>query len=222
VKSILKVAGTISLIYILGLTHNLMPLKAQEPGKALDEKVRKFLDKMRYQWRDLNVPDEDGKILYDIIIRKRYTRALELGTSTGRSGTWIAWALSKTGGKLITVEVDRERHDEAVRNFSEAGLGPYIDARFADAHKLVQEVAGPFDFIFIDADKDWYRKYAEALIPKMATGGCLAAHNVHEDGGFWRRGETGDFYEYVKNLPNLETSILPESRAGMSVSYKTR
>src|SRR4030042_7078169 len=75
-----------------------------EKERLIDQRVKKFLDKMKSRWRDLNVPEEDGKILYEIILQNKYKRALEIGTSTGHSAIWIAWALSKTGGKLITVE----------------------------------------------------------------------------------------------------------------------
>lgn len=75
----------------------LIPLKSQnlKENTALDEKVQKFLNSSR--WYDMNVPDVDGKLLYDIIIKNNYKSALEIGTSTGHSGIWIAWALSKTG-----------------------------------------------------------------------------------------------------------------------------
>jgi caffeoyl-CoA O-methyltransferase len=222
VRSIWVLAGALSISCILGLAHTDDSLNAQGNETAADAKVRDFLARMRSQWNAWNVSDEDGKVMYDTILEKKYTRALELGTSTGRSGTWIAWALSKTGGKLITIELDPGRHEEAVRNFREAGVISHVDARLADAHKLVYELAGPFDFIFIDADKGWYRKYAEALIPKLTVGGCLAAHNVRERRGFWRRSETGDFYEYVQSLPNMKTSIVAQSWAGMSMSYKIR
>jgi predicted O-methyltransferase YrrM len=84
-------------------------LLAQETNQdsALDKKVRAFLDSDRRQWHDMNVPEVDGKLLHDIIIKNKYTRALEIGTSTGRSGIWIAWALSKTGGKLISLDTKR-------------------------------------------------------------------------------------------------------------------
>src|SRR4030042_3349846 len=72
-----------------------------EKKRLMDQRVKKFLDKMKSGWRDLNVPEEDGKILFEIILQNKYTRAVEIGTSTGHSAIWIAWALSKTGGKLI-------------------------------------------------------------------------------------------------------------------------
>ncbi len=192
------------------------------PGASdedLDAKVRAFLDRHRGRWRDMNVPESDGKILYDLIIANNYTRALEIGTSTGHSGIWIAWALSKTGGRLITVEIDPGRHREAVANFREAGLAQYIDARLADAHELVPALAGPFDFVFCDADKDWYKNYFVAVLPKLTVGGCFAAHNVspRQRRGGWG---TGEFLAYVESLPFMETSFAPGSWSGLSLSYK--
>jgi caffeoyl-CoA O-methyltransferase len=190
--------------------------------QSLDEKVRDFLDRHKYSWRDMNVPEADGRILHDLVIKNNYMRALEIGTSTGHSAIWIAWALSKTGGRLITIEIDEGRYREALANFKEAGLSEYIDARLADAHRLVEELEGPFDFVFIDADKDWYVNYGRAVIPKLEAGGCLTAHNVHQPqsgGRRWRMvGE--DYYEFMVNQPGFETSIHPDSWVGLAVSYK--
>ncbi|MGZ4886619.1 MAG: O-methyltransferase [Candidatus Aminicenantales bacterium] len=187
--------------------------------QSLDAKVKAFLESRRGQWHDLNVPASDGQILYDLVIKGHYKRALEIGTSTGHSGIWIAWALSKTGGKLITVEIDEGRHREAVANFAAAGLSDYIDARLADAHELVPALKGPFDFVFCDADKDWYKNYLVAVLPKLEAGGCFAAHNVSEGRG--PRG-TGEFLDYVRTLPFMETSFAPGSSAGISISYKIK
>src|SRR5215207_1224403 len=100
-------------------------VSGQARGPDLDATVRAFLEAHRGSWRDLNVPESDGKLLHDLIVKHRFTRALEIGTSTGHSGVWIAWALAKTGGKRTTVEIDPERHRIAVANFNEAGLAPY-------------------------------------------------------------------------------------------------
>jgi predicted O-methyltransferase YrrM len=197
--------------------------QATGKGGNLDDRVQAFLAKMGYRWRDMNVSETDGELLYDMVLGNKYTKALEIGTSTGRSGIYIAWALNKTGGKLTTIEIDQGRYEEALANFQEAGLSEYIEARLADAHELVPELAGPFDFVFIDADKEWYTNYAKAIIPKLEAGGCIAAHNVYERRGGWGGyGGTGDFFEYMKSLPQFETRILTESRGGLSVSYKKK
>ena len=173
----------------------------QKPSDSgdLDARVRQFLESRRGTWRDMNVPASDGQVLHNIIVEHKYRNALEIGTSTGHSGIWIAWALSKTGGRLITVEIDRSRHEEALANFREAGLSQYIDARLGDAHKIVPSLPGPFDFVFSDADKDWYKNYLAAVLPRLQVGGCFVAHNVSEDsyGGYSR-----EFLEYVRSLPD--------------------
>jgi len=190
------------------------------PGlNDLDARVTTFLEQHRNDWHDLNVPESDGQQLHDLVIKGGYKRALEIGTSTGRSGVWTAWALAKTGGKLTTVEIDQGRHAQAVRNFQEAGLSAFIDARLADAHDLVPQLDGPFDFVFIDADKEWYTNYAKAVIPKLVVGGCLTAHNVYPGRGRRGGGQTGDYYEYVSGLPFMETTVTP---GGVAISYKRR
>jgi len=185
-------------------------------NKALDEQVQKFLESRKGAWHDLNVPYADGKVLYDLVLKNGYKKALEIGTSTGLSAIWIAWALSKTGGKLITIEIDEDRYKRALANFKEAGLSEYIDARLADAHELVEKLEGPFDFVFSDADKDWYKNYFTALAPKLEVGGCFTAHNVRNTGMDGIRG----FIDYVRGLPNFKTTIDTTSSSGISISYK--
>jgi len=185
----------------------------------LDRRVEKFLKTSRGTWHDLNVPESDGKLLYDIIVKNNYKRALEIGTSTGHSAIWIAWALSKTGGKLITVEIDKSRYETALNNFRKAGLSEYIDARLADAHELVPKLEGPFDFVFSDADKNWYTKYFIAVSPNLTVRGCFTAHNVRES-GWGSRGGTGEFLQYIKKRPNYTTTV-NSSGGGVSISYKT-
>ncbi len=183
--------------------------------KSIDEKVRAFLESRSGTWIDANVPLTDGKLLYDLIIKNNYTKALEIGTSTGHSGIWIAWALSKTGGKMITIEINEGRYREALSNFNQSGLSEYIDARLADAHEMVKELEGPFDFIFSDADKYWYKNYFIDLDPKLEVDGCFTAHNVS---GRMQRG-IREFLDHVRSLPYYETTI-DRTGGGISISYK--
>lgn len=187
-----------------------------EVENDLDRKIKNFLEENANNWRDMNVPLSDGKILYDIIIENNYKSAVEIGTSTGHSAIWIAWALSKTGGKLITIEIDKVRYLEAKSNFKKAGVSKYIDARLADAHELVPKLPGQYDFVFSDADKYWYKNYFIAMEPKMKVGGCFTAHNT----AMRVRGIT-EFLDYVESLKNWKTTIDQNSRSGISISYKT-
>ena len=200
----------------LVLASHAAPL-AQPPGDERDRKVRAFLDRARGTWRDLNVPESDGRVLHDLIVKHRFTRALEIGTSTGHSGIWIGWALAKTGGTLTTIEIDPERHRAALANFRDAGLAPYIDARLGDAHAIVPALAGPFDFVFSDADKDWYRNYFVAVWPKMSPGGCFTAHNVSGMGGAGIRA----FLSHLGTVTDGVTRFDTSSRAGISITCRT-
>ena len=184
----------------------------------IDKKVEKFLAEQA-GWYDMNVPAQDGKLLYDLIIEGNYKSALEIGTSTGHSGIYIAWALSKTGGKLITIDIDEGRHKTAVENFKKAGLSEYIDARLADAHKLVKELKGPFDFVFSDADKNWYENYFSDVNPKLKVGGCYTTHNIRERNSSGRGGNNADYLNYVRGLENYE-STLNSDGGGVLISYK--
>jgi len=199
------------------LIGTMTSVDAQETrtSKELDSKVETFLDENRGRWHDWNVPYEDGKVLYNLIIKNHYKRALEIGTSTGHSAIWMAWALSKTGGKLITVEIDEARYKTALKNFKKAGVEKLIDARLDDAHQLVKELKGPFDFVFSDADKEWYTQYFKDVEKKLAVGGCFTAHNVTD--GF---GDVKEFLDHIRSLPNYETTIDRSSRSGISISYK--
>ncbi len=201
-------------VLMTGTMDSTFAQKLQTPSE-LDGKVKKFLGENRTRWHEWNVPYEDGKVLYDLIIKNHYKRALEIGTSTGHSAVWMAWALSKTGGKLITVEIDEGRYKRALENFKRAGLEDFIDARLSDAHRLVRELKGPFDFVFSDADKEWYVQYFNEVEPKLIKGGCFTAHNVTDpfEGA-------KEFLDYVKGLSNYETTVDRSSSSGISISYK--
>ena len=190
------------------------PIHTASPAENadLDQRVSRFL--ARDSWFDWNVPREDGKILYDLVLRGGFKRILEIGTSTGFSTIWLAWAASKTGGKVTTIEIDKRRHEKARANFENVGLAPYIDALLADAHVLVPLLEGPFDFVFCDADKDWYLDYFMDLGKKIRPSGCFTAHNV-----LWSYNHgIKRFLDHVRQAPGLRTTIARGSGEGISIS----
>jgi predicted O-methyltransferase YrrM len=203
----------------LVLTVPIAGTAVKKNPQDLDAQVREFLDTHDWGWGDMNVPAVDGRTLHDIILKNKYTKALEIGTSTGHSGIWIAWALTKTGGKLITIDINERRHREALENFEAAGLSEYIDARLGDAHTIVPALEGPFDFVFSDADKNWYKNYLDAVLPKLEVGGCYTTHNVSMGRGRRGRGRNSSYLEYLLSLPNLETTV-DNRGGGLSISYK--
>ena len=206
-------------LFIVMVSFSLVPkdLKAQypEPQSELDKKVLAFLKGQSGEWQDMNVPVSDGRILYDLILEGKYRKALEIGTSTGHSAIWIAWALSKTGGRLMTIEIDKRRYLQALRNFRKAGLFSFIDARLGNAHELVPALEPGWDFVFCDADKWWYKNYFVSLENKINRGGCFVAHNTNIQSS-----DVREFNRYIQTSAKFVTSFKAESRSGMSVSYK--
>jgi caffeoyl-CoA O-methyltransferase len=212
-----KFLGIVSALLCASIVPSPAAFSAEKLESELDRRVERFLAERAGTWQDLNVPEVDGKTLRDLVVKHGFENALEIGTSTGHSAIWIAWGLSKTGGKLTTIEIDPERHKTALANFKEAGLSDYIDARLADAHQLVPQLSGPYDFVFSDADKEWYTKYFEAVWPEMPDGGCFTAHNVTMNAS----GIT-EFLDHLKTVKDGETKIDNQSRAGLSITCKTR
>ncbi|MBI3029369.1 MAG: O-methyltransferase [Candidatus Rokubacteria bacterium] len=179
-----------------------------------DAAIRVEVEKIR-QPGMMNVPRADGEFLHDLIVVRGYRRALEIGTSNGYSAVWIALALRKTGGRLVTLEIDARRADLAAENFKRLGLEPYVDLRRGDALKLIPALEGPFDFVFIDAWKEDYPKYFDLVFPKLGPGGAILAHNVLSHAP-----ELKAFLEMLQTHPQLETRIERRSSAGISVSIK--
>ena len=212
----LKIKQMKKLLFVGMITISAITCFSQSTTQAdIDLKVEAFFQK-HGGWYDMNVPTSDGKLLYELILENNYQQALEIGTSTGHSGIWMAWALSKTGGKLITIEIDKGRHQEALANFKEAGVDHIVDARLDNAHDLVPKLNGPFDFVFSDADKGWYQNYFEAVDPKLKVGGCYTTHNVSDRAGNrWNQ----DYLHFLQGLDNYETTV-DNSGGGMAVSFK--
>ena len=167
----------------------------------LDDRVEALLEERKGTWRDMNVPERDGRVMYDLIVKNGYQNVLEIGTSTGHSTIWIAWALAKTGGRMTTVELNERRQTEAKANIDAAGLSDQVEFLLGNAHELVPAQPGPFDFVFSDADKDWYIQYFKDVYPKLADNACVASHNVTRS--TWR-GWGKRYLEFLKTVTNME------------------
>lgn len=186
----------------------------------LDRRVQTYLDKKRGDWgrgiNRWNLRYEDGKALHELVVERGWKRLLEVGTSTGHSALWLGWAAAKNGGRLTTIELDEARYLEAQRNFKAAGLAPYIDALLGDAHEVVRQLPGPWDFVFQDADKHWYLNYWNDLKDKLAPRGCYAADNVLQP----MAPEVTQFVEVARNDPAFETRIDDRSRQGILLACR--
>jgi len=108
---------------------------------------------------------------------------LEIGTFRGYSGIWIALGLEQTGGRLTTIDIDPERVKESRGNFEKAGLADRITNLEGDAHQLAKTVDGPFDMVFLDADKGREVDYFNTLFPSCDPRLPAAAQRHHVEEG---------------------------------------
>jgi caffeoyl-CoA O-methyltransferase len=119
----------------------------------------------------------EGRFLGVLVRSLRARRVLELGTFTGYSSISMALALPP-GGRVITLDVNEETTAIARRYAEEAGVADRIDFRLGPALETVAGLDGPFELVFIDADKENYVNYYEATLPLLADGGLMVVDNT--------------------------------------------
>ena len=119
----------------------------------------------------------EGRFLAFIVFALRARRVLEIGTFTGYSSICMASALPPDG-RIVTLDVNVETTEIARRYATEAGVVDRIDYRLGPAKDILPELDGPFDLVFIDADKEGYVDYFEAALPKLAGNGLMIADNT--------------------------------------------
>jgi caffeoyl-CoA O-methyltransferase len=131
----------------------------------------------------ITVRPEEGRFLQFLAAASQAGRALEIGTLGGYSGTWIARGLAD-GGKLITLELEPAHAEVAQEHFDMAGVADRVEIRIGNAHELLPDLSqrGPFDFVFIDAEKEGYPDYLDWTLANLRPGGILAAHNAFRSG----------------------------------------
>lgn len=133
----------------------------------------------------ISISPNQGKFLHMLALLCKAKKILEVGTLAGYSTIWMARALP-TDGKLITLEYESKHAAVAKKNIERAGLSSKVDIRVGKGldllPKLVEENAGPFDMIFIDADKLPYAEYFQLALKLSRPGTLIIADNVIRDG----------------------------------------
>ena len=165
----------------------------------------------------ISVSPEAGQTLYLLAKTIGAKKILEFGALAGYSGIWLARALPEDG-QFITLEIETKHAEVTRRNYEKAGLSDRTDVRLGDGTKLMQDAAqdGPFDLIFIDADKESYPKYLDFALENTRSGGLIIADNANGHGhahralpeGDGRRG-IQDYNRRVANHPKLISNIIP-------------
>jgi len=119
----------------------------------------------------------EGRFLAALVALARPQLVLELGTFTGYSALSMAGSLPP-GGRIITCDISEEHVAMARRNFAASPHADRIEVRVGPALDSITSLDGPFDFVFIDADKVGYLSYYEAVLPKLAPEGVIVVDNV--------------------------------------------
>jgi len=163
----------------------------------------------------LAVSEEDGRFMRLLAVTSGAKRALEIGAASGYSAIWIGLAMRETGGKLVTIEYDPSRAQQAMANVKRAGLDDVVQVISGDAFAQIPKLTGTFDFVFCDAWKRDYQKFFEMVFPRMDTGGLFLGHNVIN-----KRDEMADFLKTIHTNPAVLSSIVSPSGEGMSITYK--
>ena len=173
---------------------------------------------------------DTGALLHTLARGCGATRILEIGTCIGYSTLWMATALP-AHGSLITMEYDSARAARARDHFAAAGYADRVSVIVGDAMRFLQKVAGPFDLIFQDSDKQLYEPMLDRLVELLRPGGLLAADNILWNGevipGYVREKKYSDadtaaiigFSKRIAADARLYTSFL-QVGDGVSVSVK--
>jgi caffeoyl-CoA O-methyltransferase len=119
-----------------------------------------------------------AELLYVLVRATNAVSVLELGTATGYSGIYLARAAAENGGRLVTIEWSMEMAERARKNFQKAGVLDVVDIMTGDAQDILETLKGPFDFVFLDIDKEYYVKVLPRLHEVMKKCGLLVADNV--------------------------------------------
>jgi predicted O-methyltransferase YrrM len=161
----------------------------------------------------------DGQVLNLLVKATRARSVLELGTSQGYSALWLALALEESGGHLTTVDQRPERIELARQNLGRAGLLHRVTFRDGDAHHLLALIDGPFDFVFLDADKGGNFDYFQKLYPKkLLAGGLLVARKAIS-----MRDAMKQYLQALEQHPAFDAVILNlPTGDNFSVAYRKR
>jgi predicted O-methyltransferase YrrM len=154
--------------------------------------------------RMANITRDTGRLLWILVRAMGATRILEVGTSNAFSTIWLADAARSTGGRVTTLELNPEKIALARANLVTAGLEGVVDIIEGRAADTLVALPGPFDVVFLDADRPSYFAYLELVVPKLRSGGILITDNVISHAQ-----ELQDYLHRVKSDPQLFAVTVP-------------
>ncbi len=191
----------------------------------MDEKVKAVLDEYhariereRGGTADLDeqllaVGPQTGRFLNILARSLTAPTILEIGTSFGYSGIWLAEAARATGGRLITMELQPHKSEHARTMAARAGLADVIDFRVGDAVEMIAALSETVDLVLMDLWKDLYVPCLEAVLPRLRPGAIIVADNMISPGG----PNVEAYGAAVRGVPGMTSVLLPIG-SGLEVS----
>ncbi|MFN2266088.1 MAG: O-methyltransferase [Anaerolineales bacterium] len=174
-------------------------------------------DSPKYGLPGGNIQAEEGRFLQFLAYAIGASKAVEIGTLGGYSGIWIARGL-RPGGKLITIDKEAKHAEVAQKHFEAAGLQEVVDIRVGNALQIISRLPdeGPFDFVFIDADRPAYPTFYNWAVENIRNGGIIAIHNAFRKGTVAGIGDDDEHTELMRQLnrriaedPRVSSTIFP-------------
>ena len=162
----------------------------------------------------LAIPRVAGEFAHALVLASGARRGLEIGTSYGYSGLWIASALALNGGKRTTIDREPRKSKAARFNFEEAGLAERVDVMTGAAGDLLPRLEGPFDFVLNDADKEHCLRYVELIADKLTERAVVLTDNTST-----HPTELAGFMTWIRQRPDFYTVTLDVGN-GMELSVK--
>lgn len=213
----------------MATTLTLVPREIEDYAQAHTEPVPALLERLREEtfasqsMPQMQVGRLEGGFLRMMVSLIGARRVIEIGTFTGYSALCMASALPDDG-ELITCDVDPKAAAIAQRYFDESGYGKKIQLRLGSALETLKTLEGPFDLVFVDADKPNYTNYYEAVLPLLRTGGLVIADNTLWGGRVLNPAQESDraivaFNRHVAEDPRVE-NVLLTVRDGMMLARK--
>jgi predicted O-methyltransferase YrrM len=164
------------------------------------------------RWMRAVGPDT-GRLINIIARSLEAPNILELGTSHGYSGIWLAEVARATGGRLTTMELHDYKSAHAREMALKAGLAEHVDFKVGDAVRMIAELPFGLDFVLVDLWKDLYEPCLEAFYPKLNPGAVVVADNMLRPGG-----EGVERYgRAVRAKPGMASVLLPVG-TGLEIS----
>jgi caffeoyl-CoA O-methyltransferase len=207
----------------------LVPEAIEEYATALTEPVAPLFEQLREEtYSKMELPQMqvgplEGSFLRLLVRLSRAKRVLEIGMFTGYSALMMAEGLPEDG-ELITCDINPKAEEVARRYFAKSPDGKKIKVRMGPALETIKSLNGPFDLVFIDADKENYARYYDAVLPLLRSGGLIVADNVLWSGRVLKPQEQTDraivaFNQKVATDSRVEKVMLT-IRDGMTLAWK--